>query len=182
MQVAVLSMMNSRWEGLDASFAIDAVLTGLGHGAKKNMVSLETPELQLQMLLMKTPEETAAFVESGLDEMEHTRSRKVLRRLSEAWAHANYADLEHFEDWCECMNTEIERKMLQRLLDERNPAMADSVDALHKSGKQVFVAVGSMHLFGPVGLPALMEKRGYKVERVEFKAAAAPAKQADPQK
>jgi uncharacterized protein len=55
---------------------------------------------------------------------------------------------------------------MKRALDDRNPALAEHIDALHQSGKQVFAAVGSLHMFGPLGLPALMAKRGYRVERV----------------
>lgn len=176
MQIAVLSIMTSRWEGLDASYSIDVFLAAIGHKANKNVVSLETPEFQFQTLMMPTPEETAAVVESSLDEMENQRSRKMLKRLADAWAHSDYAMMDHYEDWCECMNTDVERAMMKRMLDERNPAMAEHIDALHQSGKQVFAAVGSMHMFGPAGLPALMEKKGYKVERVDFKAAPANSK------
>ncbi len=77
--------------------------------------------------------------------------------------------MEHFNEWCECLNTEIERAMMKRLLDDRNPDLAEHIDALHESGKQVFAAVGSLHMFGAVGLPVLMAKRGYRVERVDFK-------------
>jgi len=186
MQIAVLSVTASRLEGLDATFAVDGVLTGIGHAAGKNMVSLETPASQIKALVMKTPEETAEFVAGSLDELEDSRARKVLRRLAAAWANSDYAELDHYEDWCDCLRTEIERKIMKRLLDERNPAMAERVDALHQSGRQVFVAVGSMHMFGPVGLPALMEKRGYRVERVDFKASQAhqekPAEPAQPGK
>lgn len=169
LQVAMLGMMAGRWEGLDAAYAIDAVLAAIGHGAKKNMSSLETPEFQLQTLLMKTPQETIAYVQDSLDEMEDSRARTLLKRLSMAWANADYAEMEHFADWCECLNTETEREVMKRMLDERNPNLADHIDALHKSGKRVFAAVGSLHMFGPLGLPALMEKRGYKVERVKLK-------------
>jgi uncharacterized protein YbaP (TraB family) len=86
------------------------------------------------------------------------------------WADSDYDDMAHFDAWCECLDTESERNMLKRLNDERNPSMADRIDALHASGKQVFAAVGSMHMFGPKGLPALMEQRGYGVERVDLKA------------
>jgi uncharacterized protein YbaP (TraB family) len=173
MQVAILSIMASRWEGLDASYSIDVFLASIGHKMNKNVVSLETPELQIKTLLMHTPQETAEVVENSLSEMENTRLRKMLKRLSEAWAHSNYAEMEHFEEWCECLNTQVERTVMKRMLDERNPAMAERIDALHHSGKQVFAAVGSMHFFGPSGLPALLEKRGYKVERVEFNNAGA---------
>lgn len=171
MQVDTLGMLAARWEGLDAAYAIDAVLAGLGHGSKRNMVSLETPELQLQAMLMKTPAETAAYVEDSLDELESSRSRALIKRLSQAWANADYVEMEHFTDWCECLKTATERETMKRLLDDRNPALADKIDALHKDGKRVFAAVGSAHMFGPVGLPALMEKRGYTVERVDMKSA-----------
>jgi uncharacterized protein YbaP (TraB family) len=58
--------------------------------------------------------------------------------------------------------------MMKRLLDDRNPNLAGRIDAIHKSGKNVFAAVGSLHMFGEIGLPALMKKRGYQVEQVNF--------------
>jgi hypothetical protein len=76
--------------------------------------------------------------------------------------------MSHFNDWCECLKTEIERDMMKRLLDGRNSNLADRIDELHASGKQVFVAVGSLHMFGPTGLPTLMEKRGYRVEQIDL--------------
>lgn len=39
---------------------------------------------------------------------------------------------------------------------------------LHESGKQVFAAVGSLHIVWPIGLLALVENCGYKVERIEL--------------
>jgi uncharacterized protein YbaP (TraB family) len=167
-QIEVLSLMVGRWEGLDASYAIDAILAGIGHGTKKNMVSLETPELQLKLLQMQTPQETVAFVDDGLKELETGRSRALLHRLAKIWANADYVEMSHFFDWCDCLNTEIEREMMRRVLDERNPNLAERIDALHASGKQVFAAVGSLHMFGPIGLPTLMAKRGYRVERVDL--------------
>jgi uncharacterized protein YbaP (TraB family) len=168
MQVALLELMAGRWEGLDAAYAVDAVLAGVGHGAEKEVVSLETPESQMQALTMKTQKETEEYVGENLEELESGKVRKITKRLSDAWAHSDYAVMEHYQDWCECEKTEAERAMMKRMLEERNPAMAEKIDALHHSGKTVFAAVGSLHMFGAVGLPALMEKRGYKVERVEL--------------
>jgi len=58
---------------------------------------------------------------------------------------------------------------MRRMLDERNPGLANGIDAIHASGKTVFAAVGSLHMIGKLGLPALLSERGYKVERVDFK-------------
>lgn len=166
MQVTTLTMMVGRGSGLEAAYAIDAVLAQIGHSAKKNVVSLETPEMQLQLLHMKNSQETISFVEDNLDELETGRSLKMLTRIAKIWADTDYAGMEHFDEWCECLNTETEREVMKRALDDRNPALAEHIDALHSSGKKVFAAVGSLHMFGPLGLPALMAKRGYRVERV----------------
>lgn len=166
MQVAGLSMLIGRWIGLDPAYAVDAFLAAVAHGAHKQVVSLETPEFQLKMIKMKTPEDTVESVKSDLDDLESGKALKLIKKLSEAWAHSDYATMEKFDDWCDCLNTPAERDEEKRMLDMRNPGMAERIDALHKSGKSVFAAVGSAHMFGPKGLPALMKQRGYTVERV----------------
>ncbi len=167
-QVETLSIMVGGWDKLYASYAIDTVLSGIGHSAKKNVVSLETPEMQLQLLQMKDVQEAISFVQDSLDELESGHELAMLTRTAKVWEDADYNAMSHFNDWCECLNTEVERDMMKRLLDERNPNLADRIDVLHASGKQVFVAVGSLHMFGPFGLPALMEKRGYRVEQIDL--------------
>jgi uncharacterized protein len=168
-QVVALTMMVGRKAGLEAGYAIDAVLAGIGHKAKKNMVSLESPELQMQALHMHDESEMQAFVADSLDELEANRSLTMLDSIAKHWADADYAEMERFNEWCDCLNTEIERLMMKRLLDERNPELAAKIDALHTGGKQVFAAVGSLHMFGPLGLPKLLEKRGYQIEQVKLK-------------
>ena len=76
--------------------------------------------------------------------------------------------MEHFSEWCECLKTKSEREWMKRALDDRNPSLAERIDRLHNSGKQIFAAVGSLHMFGQNGLPALLEKRGYRVEKILF--------------
>lgn len=169
LQVTMLAMMVGRRAGLEAGYAIDAVLAQIGHRATKNVVSLETPEMQLQLLQMKDTQETIAFVRDSLDELETGRSLQMLKRIAKVWEDADYSEMARFDEWCECLNTETEREVMKRALDERNPALAEHIDVLHNSGKQVFAAVGSLHMFGSIGLPALMEKRGYTVERVNYK-------------
>lgn len=169
MQVTALTMLVGRKAGLEAEFAIDSVLADIGHRTRKQMVSLETPDLQLQVLHMDSAAETQAFVSDSLDELESGRSQALLERIARAWESADYAEMARFEEWCECLKTDSERAMMRRALDERNPAMAERIDALHMASKQAFVAVGSLHMFGPAGLPILMEKRGYKVEQLSLR-------------
>jgi uncharacterized protein YbaP (TraB family) len=168
-QITTLTLMAGSRERLFSAYAIDGVLAGIGHGAGKQVVSLETPEAQLQVLQMQTPQETVAFVEDGLKELEAGDTLKTFSHIARVWADSDYADLARYEEWCDCLNTSSERAEMKRLLDERNPNLAAGIDTLHMSGKRVFAAVGSLHMFGSSGLPALMEKRGYRIERVELK-------------
>lgn len=168
LQVAVLESMQGRREGLDPAWGIDTFLAGWGHQAKMSMVSLETPELQIKTLQMQSPAETLELVESSLDEIESGRALATLRRLATIWADGDLPELMRYESWCDCIKTPADRAALVRLLDDRNPALADSIAELHAVGQRVFAAVGSLHMIGPTGLPALMARRGYRVERIVY--------------
>jgi uncharacterized protein YbaP (TraB family) len=170
LQVVTLTLMASRSGGLDAQYATDIILAGLGHGAGKTVVSLETPESQLRVLQMRDADETRDFVASGLDDLATGHASAIVERLARDWAGADHDDLAHYEQWCDCLRTETERALMKRTLDDRNPVLAGRIDELHQSGKRVFAAVGSLHMFGPGGLPALMAQRGYRVERIDLAA------------
>jgi uncharacterized protein YbaP (TraB family) len=58
-------------------------------------------------------------------------------------------------------------ELRQMLLVERNRAWAARLQALLGGGARPFVAVGALHLAGPDGLPALLERQGYRVSRVQ---------------
>jgi uncharacterized protein YbaP (TraB family) len=167
-QIVTLSALAGRPEHLEAQYGIDIGLAAVGHKAGKEIISLETPESQLQTLQMRNTGETVAFVEDGLDELEPGRATALLGRMARAWVNADYGELAHYGEWCQCLDTPIERAVMRRLLDERNPGLAETIDRLHQMGKRVFAATGSLHLFGPIGLPTLLEKRGYLVEQVDL--------------
>jgi len=169
MVAATLMVMAARGEGLDPAYAIDVVLAGFGRGIKKPVSSLETPEQQLQVLQGHNREESQAIVEQELAELEGGQAVPTLAHIAQVWADGRFSELERYPQWCGCLETEEERRLHRRLLDERNPGLADHIDALHMSGKRVFAAVGSLHMIGPTGLPAVMAGRGYQVERIEFK-------------
>lgn len=168
LQIGMLETYMGRADGLEPEYAIDAFLAVLGHQANKTVISLETPEFQLGQLQMATAEETMKMVQEDLDLLSKDNGQSYVEQLARIWGDSDYESMANFESWCNCMDTEIERKTMKRMLDDRNPAMAERIDALHAGGKQVFAAVGSLHMFGAYGLPLLMEKRGYLVERISL--------------
>jgi uncharacterized protein YbaP (TraB family) len=169
MLAATLIVMSGRYQGLDPSYAIDSVLSGLGHALDKSVLSLETPESQLALMQGRTPAETREIVESALDELESGKAPNLMTRFARVWADGQLAEMEHYDQWCDCMKTESDRASSKRMVDDRNPVLAAGIDAVHREGKQVFAAVGSLHMIGKLGLPTLMAQKGYAVERVELK-------------
>jgi uncharacterized protein YbaP (TraB family) len=169
LQLAALSMLALRAEGLEAAYGVDGFLAGLAHGLGKKVLSLETPQQQMAALLLTDPAERALAVSQTLDELEQGKLRSQTQRLVQAWADSDLATLESYPQWCDCLNTAAERAAMRRLLDERHPGLVRQIEALHGEGLSVFVAVGSLHLIGPGGLPALLARRGFTVTPVALR-------------
>jgi uncharacterized protein YbaP (TraB family) len=62
--------------------------------------------------------------------------------------------------------TEGYRKFMHRILDERNLTMAERISGYLAGGGTTFVLVGSAHLAGDAGIPAILSGRGYPGHRV----------------
>lgn len=168
MRAVTLSVLEGRWVGLDVGYAQEFTLAGYGRAAQRRIVSLETPELQLAALVPSDAQEMHQMIGSMLDQLEQGSTRRTMTRLAEAWARGDLVELEHYERWCECVLDAADRKLLVRLLDERNPMLAERIDALHKEGRKVLAGIGALHMVGPQGLPALLRQRGFTVERLPF--------------
>ena len=56
-------------------------------------------------------------------------------------------------------------KLAERLLYRRNEAWCERLSLWLDDGR-IFVAAGTFHMFGERGVPALLRRRGYRVERV----------------
>ena len=168
MQAMTYMVMSARWDGLDPSWAQEPMLAGFARGAGRSVVSLESVQLQLSALIPDDPHKALKMVDDTLDQLEQGRARPMLARIAQAWESGDLSELENFERWCECTATESDRAALRTLNDARNPRMAERIDALHRSGRPVFAAVGALHMTGAHALPTLMAQRGYQVERVEF--------------
>jgi uncharacterized protein len=165
-QIITLSVMALRKDGLEAAYGLDMVLTGMAQSGKKPIQALETPAGQLALLQVTDTSEALAAVEDGLLLLENGSAQVLMAKLAKAWEGSDHAALSSYTEWCKCANTPKDQAKMHRLLDERNPVMAQSIDSLHKQGGRIFAAVGALHMIGPQGLPALMAKLGYTVEKV----------------
>jgi hypothetical protein len=168
LRAVTLAVLAARWEGLDAGFGQEVALAGAARSLQLPVLSLETVELQMATLIPSDPAEATEVLAQTLEQLESGAARRVSARLAEAWAGGRLDELAQYERWCECIASDEDRAFLRRLNDERNPGLAERIDALHREGRRVFAAVGALHMTGPQALPALMAQRGYVVEKISF--------------
>lgn len=166
MQAVTLTVLAARWQGLDATYAQELVLSGFGHAGQRRVVSLESPESQLAALLPRDAAEGERMVEQMIGQLENGGSQRVITRLAAAWERGDLAELGDYERWCDCIASEDDRTQMRHLVDDRNAGLADGIEALHRDGRKVFAAVGALHMSGARALPALMKQRGFAVERM----------------
>jgi uncharacterized protein len=169
MQAMTAMMVDAARDGLQVAYGQEFVLAGAAKARKLRTVSLETPQRQLAAIIPDDPQQAERLLASTLEQMQSGLGRQVLLRMAAAWERGDLDEIEHYERWCDCVKTAEDRAMLVALNDERNPAMAERIEALHREGQRLFVAVGALHMTGPKALPALLQARGFRVERVEFR-------------
>ncbi|NYE26579.1 hypothetical protein HD883_005021 [Pigmentiphaga litoralis] len=159
----------ARRAGLFAEYGVDLTLARLARTAGTPVVSLETPELQIRALFGDPGTIDLQEVTATLDGLEEGKDTATLERLIAAWDRGDQAGLASYAQWCDCLNTPEERAMMRRVLDDRNPALAQGIAGLHGKGRSVFAAVGALHMTGDASLLRLLAAQGFLVERVPLR-------------
>jgi hypothetical protein len=172
LQAAALSLHAGRRLGLEPGYGIDLTLAGQARSRGQTVVALETVEEQLRSLAAGSRAERIDIVRSALEELDSGRAQRLLGQVARVWASGDHARLLRHAEWCDCQRTPADAAAMRRLVEGRNPALAARIDALHRDGQRVFAAVGSLHMTGARGLPALLAQRGYSVERIALEAPA----------
>uniref|UniRef100_C5CN18 GumN family protein n=1 Tax=Variovorax paradoxus (strain S110) TaxID=543728 RepID=C5CN18_VARPS len=166
LQVMALTGLVARADGLYPEFGADEALAVSARNNNKPVFALESAAAQLKMLTGDSEAEEAEQIDAALSELESGQLRAQMKELADIWARGDADKLGRYPEWCNCLNTPAEQRLMKRLLDDRNPGLADGIERMHAGGKRVFAAVGALHMVGPQGLPALLAARGFKVEAV----------------
>ncbi len=165
-QIITLTVSALKRQGIDPSYGADSVIAGVASSTKKPIEALETVADQIKLIRADNQIEALTAVEEGLVQLEDGSAQTMMTKLAQAWADSDYNTISSYATWCNCMNTDKERADVKRTLDDRNLPMAERINTLHSQGRNVFTAVGTLHMIGPMGLPALMQHRGYVVKKV----------------
>jgi uncharacterized protein YbaP (TraB family) len=159
-------VLAARHNGLDQGYAQEHMLTAFAKAAGKPIISLETPAIQVHAIAGKDAKDGQKLLEETLTDLEQNKVAPLMLRLANAWADSRLDQLESYQEWCDCIDSEEDRIRLNQINIGRNPNLADRIATEHAAGKKVFAAVGALHMIGQLGLPTLLAARGFDVELV----------------
>jgi len=147
-------------EGVDSANGVDRAL--LKAAGNMRVIELEGAERQLGLFDALPEQEQDDLLEGVARELDEAGHENELDPRLEAWLTGDLAALEEAARGGLLADPELR----EALLVGRNRDWAERIDALLSDGATPFIAVGAAHLLGPDGLVALLNSRGYSVERV----------------
>lgn len=157
----MLAVTELQKAGYSEEGGIDRMLLQRARG-KKQVVELETMDEQLQSL--------AGLPDSLQDlmlreQLEQTgEAEKTFAQMTSAWERGDPEALARLV-FDEARNPDY-RPYYEAIFYRRNRLMADRIAALVDAPGTHFVVVGAGHLVGDQGVPALLEKKGFKVRQL----------------
>lgn len=149
--------------GFSPEYASDLYLIGLAKGLNKPIVELESIDSQLRIFDSLPRQTQLVFLDETLTLLENGQMVADTRALIDAWLNNDASMLQTLSRQSFRENPGSAKWMEKKLFSERNRLMAQKIDQMLNKGNSPFVAVGSLHLTGKEGLPALLEKRGYVI-------------------
>ena len=158
--VAVAQLRDS---GLAASYGVDQQLIDRASRTDKPIVELESFRSQMEMFDGLDWKVQTLMLDEVL--VKSDRAAEDAREMVERWRQGDEEALVRFFFGSLEEHPEFE-PLYEKVFFERNEAMSEALESLTRDGKTRLAVVGAGHMVGPRGIPALLESRGFQVERV----------------
>jgi uncharacterized protein YbaP (TraB family) len=146
--------------GFDPESAVELQLKPEFTKANKPVKGFETAEEQIHYFSDMDDKAQLDFLVSELDDSD--KAVDQFKQLVAAWYSGDVDKLESLN------NSDLRAKhpdLYQLLVVKRNQNFTAQIQDMLKGDGVSFVAVGAGHLVGKDGVPAMLEKQGYKVTR-----------------
>jgi uncharacterized protein len=147
-------------DGFDPSTGVDIHFADEAEAAHKPVLGLESATFQLGMLAKLPEKAQEAMLLQSLSDAGDTDQQ--MAAMMDAWHRGDTALLAKEQQQEFGPYPDI----YQAILVQRNRNWVPELEKLAGSGKQYFVVVGALHLVGPDGVLASLEKDGYKIEQL----------------
>ena len=145
---------------------LDIVLARIAMEQGKPLHELESVEEQVAVFERLSEADQVAMLREAVDNYENMP--RLIGRVIDAYLARDLAGIWRIREASGGKSEEARRfreLFVQNLLHDRNNRMAERAEPRLREGG-AFIAVGALHLYGEHGLPALLEKRGWRVVRV----------------
>lgn len=154
--IATVGMVSSELSGFNPQEQLDTYFQTEGKAAGKEIIPLETAEMQAVILYDKKP--IAAQAEALSNLLNNPgKSMESVKKLNSAYAAADLDALYSLSQ-----EDDSDPEFFRILLDERNANWLKELPSIMK-GHSSFIAVGALHLAGENGLVKGLRKLGYTV-------------------
>ena len=163
--IAAMVMVLREYEkqGYDPELGIDKHFLDAAGEAGKEIRSLETIEDQLDLFFNIDDDLDDILVAEFLDQMAEVGP--MIEKMVALWSAGDVEGLDGFlQDQVGDDPAMVD--LYRRLLDDRNVAMAEKIDAMLQGDNDVFVVVGAGHFAGKMGILSLLEDMGHEVEQM----------------
>ena len=137
---------------------VDRQVLALAQARKKSLRYFETDEQQMAMLAPPDQDLEVKEFDAGLRQFQSDAGS--IGPLVDAWSHGDAALVGRL------MTKELDKEpgAKKELIDNRNDAWIVQLDKMLQEHHTYFITVGTGHLVGPHGLPALLRAKGHNVE------------------
>jgi len=148
--------------GYAAEYGIDYYFLEKASESNKNIIELESAELQFEILSSFSDEFMVFYVQESLKNLPE---KEDVERLFEAWHYGNVEIMESIVFEALIYEPEL-APFYEVLFDQRNIMMAEKIEEFLADDEVYFVVVGAGHLVGENGLINLLENEGYETKQL----------------
>lgn len=161
-----IAIVEAKRAGLNTNEGIDRHFVDQATAMKKPIGTLETSEFQLELMNSFSDELQDQLLLAALLDTE--KKPEVMGQLLQAWKSGNAEGL-HETTTRYLRDYPVLKPLFEKMLDQRNDAMTQKIEAFLKTPKTVFVAVGAGHLTGERGILAQLRAKNYEIEQLHDK-------------
>lgn len=161
-----LSMASMAQQGYEPKYGIDLHFIERASADKKKLLELESLAFQAGILGGLNDAEGDALLRQTLTDFSNGAALKEVQKMIVAWKAGDAAALE--KTFADASKKDAgTKKLMKRLLDERNIGMAKKITDILDSEGKAFVVVGAGHLVGANSIIALLNKQGLQVRQIQ---------------
>lgn len=156
--------------GLDASYGVDTVLIDRAKEDGKEVLEVESFEMQMELLTGFSDELQEIMLQAYLVDGVIDEQVEAMNELYEKWKSGTITAEDVSDETDDESLTAEEKELLDEynneMVYERNIGMADKSEEYIQSDNTVLMIVGAAHFYGDKGILKLMEDRGYTVTQI----------------